>query len=156
GETEYAFRHLVVRDVAYGQIPRAARAEKHRAMAEWLDGVGRPEDHAEMLAHHYLAALELGRAAGLDSAPLAGHAHQARREAGDRAFGRYAFSAAARFYGEAVGLVDEPDPELLFRRAEATYHTGSPEGESALEAARDALLAAGESEPAAKAEALLA
>ena len=29
GETEYAFRHVLVRDVAYGQIPRAARAEKH-------------------------------------------------------------------------------------------------------------------------------
>src|SRR2546423_6339183 len=30
GETEYAFRHLLLRDVAYGQIPRAARAERHR------------------------------------------------------------------------------------------------------------------------------
>ena len=29
-ETEYAFRHVLVRDVAYGQIPRARRAEKHR------------------------------------------------------------------------------------------------------------------------------
>ncbi len=29
GETEYAFRHLLVRDVAYGQIPRGERAEKH-------------------------------------------------------------------------------------------------------------------------------
>src|SRR3954453_4141450 len=30
GETEYAFRHVLVRDVAYGRIPRAGRAEKHR------------------------------------------------------------------------------------------------------------------------------
>ena len=30
GETEYAFRHPLVRDVAYGQIPRAQRGEKHR------------------------------------------------------------------------------------------------------------------------------
>src|SRR6266576_2771142 len=30
GETEYVFKHLLVRDVAYGQIPRADRAEKHR------------------------------------------------------------------------------------------------------------------------------
>ena len=28
GEDEYAFRHVLVRDVAYGQIPRAARARK--------------------------------------------------------------------------------------------------------------------------------
>jgi hypothetical protein len=29
GETEYAFKHLLVRDVAYGQVPRADRAERH-------------------------------------------------------------------------------------------------------------------------------
>ncbi len=30
GETEFAFAHALVRDVAYGQIARADRAEKHR------------------------------------------------------------------------------------------------------------------------------
>ena len=29
GETQYAFLHLLLRDVAYGQIPRASRIEKH-------------------------------------------------------------------------------------------------------------------------------
>ena len=52
GETEYAFRHLLVRDVAYGQIPRPARAEKHRQAAEWIASLRRPEDHAETLAYH--------------------------------------------------------------------------------------------------------
>ena len=86
-ESEYAFRHLLVRDVAYGQIPRAARAEKHRRAAEWLEGLGRAEDQAEMLAHHYLAALELARAAGQPVAELVEPARRALREAGDRAFG---------------------------------------------------------------------
>ena len=40
GEAEYAFLHLLVRDVAYGQIPRAARAAKHRAAAEWIAALG--------------------------------------------------------------------------------------------------------------------
>ena len=53
GESEYAFRHLLVRDVAYSQIPRARRAEKHRLAGEWIERLGRPDDHAEMLAHHY-------------------------------------------------------------------------------------------------------
>src|SRR5439155_1481241 len=53
-DEEYAFRHLLVRDVAYGQIPRGARADKPRLTAEWLEALGRREDHAEMLAHHYL------------------------------------------------------------------------------------------------------
>ena len=35
------------------------RAEKHRSAAEWIESLGRQEDHAEMLAHHYEAALEL-------------------------------------------------------------------------------------------------
>ena len=36
GESEYAFLHLLVRDVAYGQIPRAARLAKHaRSPSGW-------------------------------------------------------------------------------------------------------------------------
>ena len=56
-EVEYSFMHVLVRDVAYGQIPRGERAEKHRLAAEWLASLGRAEDHAEMLAHHYSSAL---------------------------------------------------------------------------------------------------
>ena len=39
GETQHAFLHLLVRDVAYGQIPRAQRAEKHRLAAEWIESL---------------------------------------------------------------------------------------------------------------------
>ena len=41
GEVEYSFRHALMRDVAYEQIPRAERAEKHRRAAEWMR-VARP------------------------------------------------------------------------------------------------------------------
>src|SRR5207302_6495731 len=72
GETQYAFLHALVRDVAYGQIPRAERAEKHRRAAEWLASLAgdRTEDHAEMLAHHYHEALSLSQAAGPDATAL--------------------------------------------------------------------------------------
>ena len=70
GEDEYAFRHVLIRDVAYGQIPRANRAERHRAAAEWIARLGRPEAHGELVAYHYLEALEYARAAGLDTAEL--------------------------------------------------------------------------------------
>jgi len=40
GEREYGFRHVLVRDVAYGQIPRAERASKHRRAAAWLESLG--------------------------------------------------------------------------------------------------------------------
>src|SRR5205085_12592301 len=104
GETEYAFRHLLVRDVAYGQIPRAERAKKHRRAAEWIDTLGRPEDHAEMLAHHWRAALDLARAAGHVEDDLADRTRMALRAAGDRAFSLHALAAAERYYGEAVRL----------------------------------------------------
>ena len=66
GESEYAFWHLLVRDVAYAQIPRAERARRHRAAAAWIERKGgeRVEDLAEVLAHHYVQALELAEAAG--------------------------------------------------------------------------------------------
>ena len=68
GETQYAFRHVLVRDVAYGQIPRAAagREAPARRRVDRVACADRAEDRAEMLAHHYLRALELAGAAGLD------------------------------------------------------------------------------------------
>src|SRR2546430_6132347 len=98
GEAEYAFRHLLVRDVAYGQIPRAARADKHRAAAEWVEALGRPDDHAEMLASHYSRALEYARASGGEDAELVERGRLALRGAGERAASLSAWPTAARFY----------------------------------------------------------
>ena len=57
---------MLVRDVAYQQIPRAARGRKHVQAAEWIEHAseGRLADQSEFLAHHYVQALELGEAAG--------------------------------------------------------------------------------------------
>jgi predicted ATPase len=104
GQAQYAFTHGLVRDVAYGQIPRAARAEKHVAAAGWIESLGRPEDHAEMLAHHYLSALDLARAAGQDTAEMASAARAALQAAGDRAVALNAFAPAAGYYRGALTL----------------------------------------------------
>ena len=68
-QAEYSFWHALVRDVAYSQIPRAERARKHVAAAEWIERMAgeRVKDQAELLAHHYEQALELTRAAGTDA-----------------------------------------------------------------------------------------
>jgi len=158
-EVEYAFRHLLMRDVAYGQIPRAARADKHLLAARWIEALGRPEDHAELLAHHYLSALELLRAARRSTADLAEPAHLALRAAGDRAFALNAFAHAAHLYEQASELVlneDPARPEVLFRRAHALHLAAAEQQFEALEVARDALLRAGDDGRAAEAEALLA
>jgi class 3 adenylate cyclase len=156
-ESEYAFRHLLIRDVAYGQIPRAVRSRRHQAAAAWIDSLGRSEEQAELLAHHYLQALELAEAAGLDTGTLAERAREALRDAGDRAAGLYALDAAERFYDAALRLWPEGDPErarLLFRRAAPVHHLAGGEPVQLVQA-RDALLAAGNRTEAAEAEMLL-
>ena len=66
GEAEYAFGHILARDVAYSQLPRASRAARHVAAAAWIESKvpGRMEDLADVLAYHYATAFELSRAAG--------------------------------------------------------------------------------------------
>jgi class 3 adenylate cyclase len=157
-EGEWAFAHMLLRDVAYGQIPRGERAEKHRLVAEWIESLGRPEDHGEMLAHHWRAALELARAAGRDGGDLADRTRLALRGAGDRAFALNAYNAAEGYYEEALALWpdDGERPDLLFRRAHALHLAGDDRREAALEEARDALIAAGNREKAGEAAAFLA
>lgn len=157
-ETEYTFLHLVVRDVAYGQIPRSERAEKHRRAAEWIESLGRPEDHSETLAHHYLSALELARASGESTDELAVRARRVLREAGDRAIGLNAFDAAARSYESALELwpiEDHERPRLLLSYGRALAFGQESGYDQLAEAARD-LAELGDREHAAQAEILLA
>ncbi len=159
GESEFAFAHALVRDVAYGQIARGDRAEKHRHTAEWIESLGRPEDHAEMLAHHWRSALELAHAAGQDTADLETHARMALRGAGDRAFAVNAYPSAAAYFDDALVLWPEHDeerPQLLYSRAQALFITGDERAAESLEGARDALVESGDRETAAEAEAFLA
>ena len=159
GEVEYAFRHGLVRDVAYAQIPRAVRAQKHELAARWIESLGRPEDHAEMLAHHYLSALELLRAAELPTVEVAAAARPVLTEAGDHALSLNSYPAAVRFYDEALALGSPDHAErapVQFRRARALHMTYRVEADEALEEAREALFAAGDAEHAAEADALLA
>src|SRR6266508_2271369 len=159
GEEQLTFLHVLVRDVAYGQIPRGRRAAKHRAAAEWIASLSadRSEDRAEMLAHHYLSAIELAQASGQDASEFAEPARLALRDAGDRALALNAYAAAARLYAFALDLwpdeaVDKPS--LLLRLGKARYF-GEASGEDILTQARDGLLAAGDREAAAEAEVLL-
>jgi class 3 adenylate cyclase len=159
GERQYTFRHVLVRDVAYGQLPRAARAKKHQRAAEWLEALApdRADDRAELLAHHWQAALQYAQAAGQDTTGLAEPARLALREAGDRALELNAFAAAARWYAAALELWPPQDaerPRLLLRLGQARVHGDQAGGELLVEA-RNGLLAQGDREAAAEAEALL-
>jgi tetratricopeptide (TPR) repeat protein len=159
GEDEHTFAHVLVRDVAYGQIPRGARSQKHGLVARWIESLGRPEDHAEMIAHHWRSAYELALAAGLDGDDLADRTRVALRDAGDRAYGLSAYPAAAGYYGEALELWPTADPsraDVLFRRARSLHLATDDRREQALVEAHDALLAVGDNAQAAEASSFLA
>ncbi|HEX5468640.1 MAG TPA: adenylate/guanylate cyclase domain-containing protein [Gaiellaceae bacterium] len=158
-ETEYAFRHVLVREVAYGQVPRSLRAEKHRRAAEWIETLGADrEDRAEMLAHHYSSALQFARAAGQPLDGLAERAREVLRESGDRAYALNAFGAASGFYAEAIDLWPDARAgrgELLFRYARSLFLWNSADVVGVLEEAVELLLDAGSSDIAAEAEVTL-
>ena len=102
GEDEFAFWHALVRDVAYQQIPRSPRADKHVAAAHWIEQTAgeRIADHAETLVYHYAEALDLARAAG-----------DARPEV-EASLGRFLVLA-----GERAFQLDTQAAEAHYRRA---------------------------------------
>jgi len=66
GETEYTFRHLLIRDAAYGMLPRAQRQRAHAEAARWIEArVGeRVEEVVQLLAEHLTESGDDVRAAG--------------------------------------------------------------------------------------------
>jgi class 3 adenylate cyclase/tetratricopeptide (TPR) repeat protein len=160
GDAEYAFRHVLVRDVAYNQIPRFARAEKHQSAAAWIGTLGddRSEDRAEMLAHHYGAALQLLQAAGKSTVEIARLTRDARFEAGVRARALGARENALEHFEGALALTDPSEPG--WPRMQLAYgsalHAAREQGEDVLLIAASALLDASDIEGTAAAERMLA
>jgi class 3 adenylate cyclase/tetratricopeptide (TPR) repeat protein len=158
GEVEYAFRHVLLRDVAYGELPRPVRARKHLLAAEWLESLGRPQDLGEMLAHHYSNALALARAAGQTDAELELRAGRALAAAGERALSLGAVAVAATLLNEALTLIPADDPDHtahLLLRGHALSTSGSQaDALPVLTEAMEAFRAQGDVEGAAEAASL--
>ena len=133
-QSEYSFWHVLIRDVAYEQIPRRSRLDKHEAAAVWIEQVSgeRVTDHAEFLAHHYGQALALARAIAADEAEIHKLEDRTRRFlvlAGDRAFS-LDVAAAQTYYRRALELSPVGDrglAELLLKTGEAAYQAGELE-----------------------------
>ena len=137
GQLEYAFWHGLVRDVCYAQIPRSSRVERHRAAAAWIERQAgeRVDDLADVLAYHYVEALQLARASGMDDDATIHLEAAARRHlalAGERALPIDVSSAQASF-ARALEITPAGHPDradLLERWAEAARQQGRPIGES--------------------------
>ncbi|HEX4747471.1 MAG TPA: adenylate/guanylate cyclase domain-containing protein [Gaiellaceae bacterium] len=130
GEAEYGFWHLLVRDVVYGQIPRAERAEKHLTAAAWIEGKAgeRVEDLADVLMYHYETAGDLLRSTGreLDAVQLLPATGRFAKLAAERAAVLDA-RLAADLYARALRSLPSDDPargELLLEASETLRHVG--------------------------------
>ncbi|MGA7989034.1 MAG: adenylate/guanylate cyclase domain-containing protein [Candidatus Dormiibacterota bacterium] len=142
GEQEYGFWHLLVRDVCYAQIPRSSRAARHRAAAAWIERQAgdRVDDLSDVLAYHYIRALELARSAGeeQDIPELEAASRRYLALAGERALPIDVASAEASF-ARALELTRADHSEragLLERWAEAAEQQGRlSEARAALEEA---------------------
>lgn len=129
-QMEYAFWHVLVRDVAYGQIPRGSRAQKHRAAAEWIEQTAgdRVADQAELLAYHYEQALELARASGQnDVVYLEQRTRHFFELAGDRAR-VLDMASASRYYTRALELASDDDPRRLELVQKVSFTLGQTQG----------------------------
>ena len=111
-QEEFSFWHVLIRDVAYAQIPRAARSRKHQAAAAWIEGIAadRAADHAEILVHHYAKALELARAAGTDAPELEERTKHFLVLAGERVL-RLDVGKAESYFQQALELLAPGEPE---------------------------------------------
>ncbi len=55
GDREFAFKHVLTRDVAYDSLPRKSRGQAHAAVARWIEATRGPRasELADLVAHHY-------------------------------------------------------------------------------------------------------
>jgi class 3 adenylate cyclase len=99
-DQQFAFKHALIRDVAYQTLPRPERRKRHAAVAGYLDEMTREGGQAnEALAHHWREAGEHDRA--VDCLLVA--AEQAGRG--------WAKAHAVALYKAALELIPEEDED---------------------------------------------
>ena len=109
GEKAFRFRHALIRDAAYGALPKERRAELHELLARWLEDTSseRPGELEELLGYHleqaYRYRAELGSVDG-ETLALAERARLRLLSAGRRAFRRGDTRAAVNLLERARSL----------------------------------------------------
>jgi predicted ATPase len=105
GDRELAFKHGLIREVAYATLPKAVRRERHGVVARFIENAaGDPAAYAAILAHHW-------REAG-DSACAADYLLIAAQQANVG----WAHQEAVELCNQALELIPEGD-EVRRRRA---------------------------------------
>jgi tetratricopeptide (TPR) repeat protein len=113
-DEEYAFKHILIRDVAYGQVPKGRRAQLHLGFSEWTKRLPSSGDEfVEIIAWHLEQACLLAReVARSPIEPPIREAAGMLAEAGGRAERRESLREAHRYYTRALDVLGDEHEEL--------------------------------------------
>ncbi len=134
GEREYVFKHALIRDVAYGMLPKATRCRQHFQVGGYIEERAgeRGERAVALIADHYGRAATLGNEAGIEGDELRSmnaKAVEFLEAAGDAALSLYSNLEALDHYrsaGNLEGALDE----------EGSARVGEKMGDAALRLGR--------------------
>ncbi len=141
GVGTFEFRHVLLRDAAYGGIPKVARLDLHSRLGTWLeDSSGdRLVEIEEIVGYHFEQAVLLARTVGRATGDLARHATEHLSAAGRRALDRSDVRGSAGLLARSRRMFDAPEPGSIaidLDRSDALREMGS------LREAHDVLAAA--------------
>ena len=127
GEDAFRFRHLLIRDAAYGALPKATRATLHERFAAWLvaHGAGLVELD-EILGYHLEQAAGYRAELGSSDAELSARAAEHLAASGRGAALRGDVKAAVNLLDRALRLRSDSAQDLVLELdlAEALFLSG--------------------------------
>ncbi len=135
GDRVFSFKHILIRDVVYNNIPRVRRSQEHARLAFWLEEhtATNQASFVELLAYHYQQALLTWSAAvvtvevnsrqtvsstekpatvRLTRSELRSRAIEYLTLAGDQAFDSYYTLRALQAYNDALELLVDHDADV--------------------------------------------
>ena len=144
-QAEYAFKHALVRDVAYASLPKSRRAKAHAEVGAWIEELAgdRADEFGELIADHYRLAV-----AG-DDVDLAWNASE-REPIRVKAFGhllraganarqRFAVDRAIELHRQAIDIASGPEERSRALEALGDDHESAYQGDAAFQAYGEAL-----------------
>ena len=126
GRGELTFRHIIIRDVAYGTLTRGERASLHAAAGRWIESqaVDREDELAELVAFHYREAATLAASVGADDEALSAKAVEWLARAAEVAAGARGIAEASVHLRAAIDLSSGAEQARLWQRLGRLHGSG--------------------------------
>jgi class 3 adenylate cyclase/tetratricopeptide (TPR) repeat protein len=146
GQTEFAFKHALVRDVAYASLPKTRRARAHAEHAAWIEALagGRVDEFAELIAHHYRTAAvgeeaDLAWTTDAERDEVRSRAFEALVRAGSVAKKQSALRRAVELHRQALELAASDMERVRALEEVGDDLAASYQGNDAVDAYREAI-----------------